>query len=177
MLEKVNLKKIVIVLLLVLNVVVLFTAPRFGWALRGGASDMYRYQGSSRSDGQTVAVYALSGRVLEIGYANRFSRELQLRWDNGEQYTVRVELDGGIRGEHNMPQDSAFQFLFSDLIWQDSGGLFFYRYILAAAALLGCVFFLVKGKLALKSFYSLAACALFIASIAISSRVFTLFRS
>jgi hypothetical protein len=168
-------KGIIIILLLVINAAVLFTAPRFGWALRSGAFDEFIYQTSYRYENKTRAVYLMPDQVIEIGYGNRFSRELEIIWNKEDSFTVKIEPDNGIRGEVHLPEEFEFRFAFSDIVWRDSSGLLYYRYIFAALAAFGWLHFARKGGLGVKSFYTYAAGVLFVVSLIISSRVMTLF--
>ena len=139
---------VIILVLFILNLSILCFAPRFGMSIRDIRDPInpYIFQRQQRTDGQTTAIYQSLDSNLQITYSNRLVRTLKITIDNDTSYIVNVNIDGGTSGEPQWPQGSTMDFILSDIIWRDSSGILYLRYILSAGAILVCSIYIIKAK-------------------------------
>ena len=138
----------IILILLIANFSILCFVPRFGMSIRDirDPANPYIFQRQQRTNGQTTAIYQSLDGNLQIIYSNRLTRTLKIIIDNDTSYIVKVNIDGGISGEPQWPQGSAMDSILSDIIWRDSSGILYLRYILSAGAILVCSIYIIKVK-------------------------------
>lgn len=118
-------KKLIYVLLPI-QILVLLLSPRFGWSIHYYDATSLQYDKTLYVDGEFHSQYSNENDVIDICYESIFSRKLSITVNDTDVYYMEVELDGNI-SDYN---PELLQFTASDLVWQDSCGIFYWRYIL-----------------------------------------------
>jgi hypothetical protein len=114
-------------LLLPLHIIVLLLSPRFGWSIHDENAAVLTYKGVSYKDGALHSLYESQDDVVDISYANPFSKKFTITVNDTSEYRMEVKLDGeSIESEPNMLPGIA-----NDIVWKDTYGIIFWRCILA----------------------------------------------
>lgn len=153
------LKKIVYVLL-PLQVIILLLSPRFGWKMHNPESYVLSYKGTTYADGKFHALYKNEDDKIDICYESIFSKQFLITINDTEEYEMKVEIDGNSKGAEGL------LFTSNDLVWNDSVGIFGWRYILTIALTVISIL-LVKRTNCIVVF----PCILYVVSILISLRI------
>ena len=153
------LKKIVYVLL-PLQVLILLLSPRFGWKMHNPESILLSYKGTTYADGQFHDLYKNEDDKIDICYESIFSKQFLITINDMDKYEMKVEIDGSSKGAEGL------LFTSNDLVWNDSIGIFGWRYILTIALTVISIL-LVKRTNCIVAF----PCILYAVSILISLRI------
>lgn len=134
-------KPILLALAIVLQIAGLLLSPRFGWYLHSTDGTIVSYKSTTYKDGSAILHYASEDSELNIAYKNRFSRELEVSVNGGEPQRVAIGIDG--KSIEELPGTA--NFTMNDIVWKDSSGIFFYRYIIAFLGTLVPVLIFIKS--------------------------------
>lgn len=152
-------KKIIYVLL-PLQILILIFSPRFGWKMHGPEAVMLSFGGTTYVDGRFHTLYENENRNVDISYDNIFSKKFLIVVDNTNEYQMEVGIDGVT---HNTDTD----YPDANIIWNDSCGIFWWRYILTIAMTTICIILIKRaGRI------QVISCILYVISILISLRIF-----
>ncbi len=152
--------KKMIYVLLPLHVLILLLSPRFGWTMHNPESIVLSYKGTSYIDGNFHDLYRNGDEKIDICYESIFSKQFLVRINDTDEYEMKVYIDGGSNGSERLLYTG------NDLIWNDSSGIFGWRYILTIAMTVISIL-LVKRTNCIWVF----PCILYAASILISLRI------
>lgn len=112
--------------LLPLQIIVFLLSPRFGWSIHDENAAVLTYKGVSYKDGAFHCLYENQNDVVDISYANLFSKKFTITVNDTQEYRIEVKLDGeSIESEPNMLPGIA-----NDVVWKDTYGIVFWRCIL-----------------------------------------------
>ena len=152
-----------IYVLLPLQVLLLILSPRFGWKMHNPeAIIMLSYKGTTYEDGKFHSLYQNENETIDISYESIFSRQLSVTVNDTDEYEMKVEIDGGMIGI----SEDRLSFTGADLIWNDSCGIFWWRYILTIAMTVLSIV-LVRRANRIQA----ASCVLYAVSLLISLRI------
>lgn len=154
-------KKLIYVLL-PLQVLILILSPRFGWKLHNPEAVVLSYKGTAYVDGKFHALYENGNEKIDICYGSIFSKRLFITVNDSDQYEMEVKIDGASTGNAS----DMLHFTPNDLVWNDSNGIFGWRYILTIAMTV-CSIVLVKRA----NRISICPCILYAVSILFSLRI------
>lgn len=162
--------KKIIYLLLPIQIIILLSAPRFGWNIHNYDARVLQYEKISYVDGDFHALYKDNNDVIDICYKNRFSRQLTVTVNSEEVYYIEVEIDGNI----SACEPDLLKFTSNDIVWNDSCGILYWRYIVT---IIMTLFSIRLIKLAKYNFFQksgmLYACSfvIYLLSLLISLRI------
>ena len=152
-----------IYILLPLQVLILILSPRFGWKMHNPESAVLSYKGTTYTDGDFHALYGNGNEKVDICYGSIFSKKFFITVNDSEQYEMEVKIDGASTGNGS----ERLYFTGADLVWNDSCGIFWWRYILTIAMTVLSIA-LVRRTDRIQIF----SCILYGVSILISFRIF-----
>ncbi|MCM1063199.1 MAG: hypothetical protein NC420_01810 [Eubacterium sp.] len=153
--------KKMIYLLLPLQVLILLLSPRFGWKMHNPESIVLSYGGTVYADGKIHTLYQNENESVDISYENLFSKKFLITINDKDEYEMEVGIDGATYNDTN-----SLHFTDADIIWNDSCGIFWWRYILTIAMTIFSIL-LVKRKNRINIF----SCILYVVSFLISFRI------
>lgn len=160
--ERVMIKFIYI--LLPLQMLILILSPRFGWKMHNPESMVLSYGGTTYVDGKIHTLYQNENQKVDVSYESIFSKRFLVTVNGKDEYEMKVEIDGGMR-DVDMDTDR-LSFTGADIVWNDSCGIFWWRYILTIAMTVLSIV-LVKRANRIQVF----PCILYAVSILISLRI------
>ncbi len=117
-----------IYVLLPLQVLILFLSPRFVWKMHNPESIVLSYGGTTYVDGKFHTLYKNENQKIDIVYESLFSKRFLVTIDDKDEYEMEVGIDGKTYYDTN-----TLHFTGADIIWNDSCGIFWWRYILTIA--------------------------------------------
>ena len=122
-------RKGLIYLLLPLQILVLLLSPRFGWSIHKFDAGVLAYEGTSYKDGALHCVYENDADTVDISYGSVFSKKFNITVNETEKYTMEVKIDGETIGS----EENILLGIANDIVWKDTLGIFYWRYILTIA--------------------------------------------
>lgn len=161
--EEYGMMKKFIYVLLPLQILILILSPRFGWKMYSPEAVALPYGGTAYVDGKFHTLYKNENHKIDISYQSIFSKQFLVTVDGRDEYEMKVEIDGAIRDTTT----DVLHYTGADIVWNDSCGIFWWRYILTIAMTV-CSIALVKRANRLWVFPGI----LYAASILISLRIF-----
>lgn len=118
-------KKYIIFILIPFFLFIQVSVPRFGWKIHYKDAMLLSFKNVYKENNRTHIVYGSEKGKVDISYINIFSRDFTLVINNNTHVNLQVEIDGEISGDNN----SFYDFLFSDIVWKDSSGIFYRMYL------------------------------------------------
>lgn len=154
------------------QVIALLLAPRFGWHIRHPDVSTLKLTSVYRNNGYTHSAYNSNGKSVDLAYQTRFSREIRVSIDGAEPILMRINIDGGSKGE--APSFSGTLGTTSDVVWNDSSGIFFRIYFFALILSIVCILMIDKAyqhRKGYRLFYSLLSALSLCVAFLVSLRV------
>ena len=152
--------KKMIYVLLPLQVLILLLSPRFGWKMHNPESIVLSYKGTTYVDGKFHDLYKSDDEKIDIGYESIFSKQFLIIINDTGEYEMEVYIDGASKGSDSLLYTS------NDLIWNDSSGIFGWRYILTIAMTVISILLIKRTNC-----IEIVPCILYAVSILISLRI------
>lgn len=150
-----------IYILLPLQLLILLLSPRFGWKMYSPEAAKLSYGGTTYEDGNFQVVYKDEDEKITVCYEGIFSKRFLVIVNDMNEYEIGVEIDGKL-----MEGSDQLRLVSNDIIWNDSCGIFGWRYLLSIAMTLGSILLIRR-----RNYMQVFPCILYGASILISFRV------
>lgn len=135
-------------------------SPRFGWKMHSPEAVMLSYGGTTYTDGRFHVLYENENRNVDISYDHIFSKKFLIVINDMDEYEMEVGIDGVT---HNT---DVLYYTDADIIWHDSCGIFWWRYILTTAMTIICIILIKRA-----GHIQIISCILYAVSILISLRI------
>ncbi len=124
-----------IYVLLPIQILVLLLSPRFGWNIHNYDSTLLSYANTMYVDGDFHIQYGNHKDIIDICYGNLFSKQILITVNDTDVYYMEVEIDGNIFDY----EPEMLSYTSTDIVWEDTFGIFCWRCILTIIMTLLCI--------------------------------------
>lgn len=149
-----------IYVLLPLQILILVLSPRFGWEMHNPDAEILSYEGTRYVDGKFHTRYGKGNQNVDISYDTFFSKSFLIVVNNKDEHKMEVGIDGVTHDTYWL------QYTDADIIWNDSCGIFWWRYVLTIALTIFSIT-LIKRTNRIQIF----SCILYAISVLVSLRI------